>query len=154
MAWGGSRMGSGRKRTQLGVIPGGRRGLADVPAGVVGVAAAFWADNAGKAIEAGTLTDQTLEDWRVLCELAADRAARKAAIDRDGLTCVKVVIDGAGNEVRELRAHPLISALDRANKQFENQLARFSLAPFGKPVPTAAATAKPAANPWASIVGR
>jgi hypothetical protein len=147
-------MGAGRRRKRLEVVTGGRRGVADVPAGVVGVAAAFWADYAGRAVESGTLTDGTLAAWRLLCELEAERVATKALIDGDGRTCVKVVIDGAGNEVRELRAHPLTSSYARLAKQVENLMARFCLAPYGKPVPAAASATKPAANPWASIVGR
>lgn len=162
MPRGGSRVGSGRKPKAGTVQPftpvvhqGGLdvSGLAvppsDLPEGQDG----FWRSYAGLAVEQGTLTAHTVAAFRLLCELDAEKRETKATIDRDGRTYIKVVVDGAGNEHQELKAHPLKSDYAKLAKSVETLMARFKLAPFGKPeLPTR--KTKPAANPWSKVVGK
>lgn len=126
-----------------------RKAPADLPAEQV----EFWATYAGVAIEARTLTAQTVGAFRLLCELDAEKRATKAVIERDGRTYIKCVVDGAGNEHQELKAHPLTSAYRQLAQRVEALMGRFGLAPFGKPVESAKPK-KANANPWARIVGQ
>lgn len=167
MSWGGSRVGAGKKpkgerplrvrgpRPALVPMDGGR---ADDDAPVSSLPPedlpaderAFWQRNAPRAMAQLTLTERTVEAFRMLCELDAERRATKLTIDREGRTFLKVTVDGAGVEHQELKAHPMVGRYDRLSKQVENLMGRFKLAPFGKaelPHKT-----KPAANPWATTV--
>lgn len=93
----------------------------------------FWRRCAGLAIERRTLVAHTVPSFRLLCELEAEKQATKATIDRDGRTYIKVTVDGAGTEHSELKAHPLKADYAKLAKQVETLMARFALAPFGKP---------------------
>jgi phage terminase small subunit len=113
----------------------------------------FWHRYARLAIEARTLTPRTVAAFRLLCELDAEQRATKKTIEHDGRTFVKVTIDGAGQEHQELKAHPLTSAYRQLAQRVEALMARFSLAPFGKPVEGAVAK-KPTFNPWANVASK
>ncbi len=161
MPKGGSRTGSGRKPRTVQFVPevldGGRAG--DVPTrppdDVPEPQRAFWATYAESAIALGTLTPQTVGAFRLLCELEAEKSATLATIDKDGRTYIKCVVDGAGNEHQELKAHPLTGAYRQLAQRVEALMGRFMLAPFGKPAPGAKPkkTAQTVANPWARIAG-
>ena len=159
MTRGGARVGAGRKPKTPKVQPftprtvdGGRVDEVSpvAPFDLPDDQKDFWNANAGKAIEARTLTAQTVASFRLLCELDAEKRATKATIDKDGRTYIKCVVDGAGNEHQELKAHPLTSAYRQLAQRVEAMMARFSLAPFGKPT-TSAKPPKAASNPWARI---
>ena len=162
MPRGGARVGAGQKPKHgkpapfvPGLIDGGRSG--DVserpPDDLPEAHQAFWRTYAGSAIALGTLTPQTVGSFRLLCELESEKAATLKTIDRDGRTYIKCVVDGAGNEHQELKAHPLTSAYRQLAKQVDALMARFMLAPFGKPAPGAKPKkAQGAPNPWARIV--
>lgn len=155
---GGRRVGAGSKPRNVASfvsVDGGRAGDVSptAPDDLPEEHRAFWNAYAQTAIDARTLTAQTVAAFRLLCELDAEKRETKATIDRDGRTYIKVVVDGAGNEHQELKSHPLKADYSKLAKQVEGLMGRFGLAPFGKPV----ASAKPkaaAANPWASIVNR
>jgi hypothetical protein len=100
--------------------------------------------------EVGTLTLQTEAAFRLLCELDAEKRATKATLDHDGRTYIKVTVDGAGQEQQELKAHPLTGSYRQLAQRVEALMARFSLAPFGKPV-AMSGKKKPVANPWLAI---
>jgi hypothetical protein len=112
----------------------------------------FWHNYAARAIEQGTLTLQTVAAFRLLCELDAEKRATKAQIDKDGRTYIKCVVDGAGNEHQELKAHPLKSDYAKLAKDVVSLMARFKLAPFGKAESALPGRKTPAANPWAKVV--
>jgi phage terminase small subunit len=112
----------------------------------------FWHRYAGQAITARTLTERTVAAFRLLCELDAELRVAKVVIEHDGRTYIKVTIDGAGQEHQELKAHPLTGSYRQLAQRVEALLARFGLAPFGKPVESAAK--KATANPWARIVAK
>lgn len=149
--WGGMRVGSGQK--PHGVGPGGddpgvsEEPPADLPEDQQG----FWRTYAPLAIERETLTKHTEASFRLLCEMDAEKRATKATLEKDGRTYIKVICDSSGQEHQELKAHPLTGAYGRLAKHVEALLARFGLAPFGKPVsPT---KPKPKANPFSQVGG-
>lgn len=158
MPRGGARIGAGRKPTpRFAVIDGA---VDDVPVDVsVSLIPPgdmptdqrpYWQMYAPLARERRTLTAATVPAFRLLCELEAERAAVKRTLDTDGRTYVKVTIDGAGQEQQELKAHPLKTDYARLAKQVEVLLARFTLAPFGKPA-TSGVAQTPAAARKAAI---
>jgi hypothetical protein len=138
--------------TNLLAFDGGRSGElgATPPADLPDDQHGFWKLYAPLAIEAGTLTPQTAGSFRLLCELDAEKTATKATIDKDGRTYIKVSVDGAGVEHDELKAHPLTGSYRQLAQRVEALMARFLLAPFGKPL-AGAGKKKPTANPWAAI---
>jgi hypothetical protein len=113
----------------------------------------FWKRYAARAIEARTLTPRTIPAFRLLCELENEKRETKETIERDGRTYLKCFVDSSGQEHQELKAHPLTGSYRQLAQRVEALLARFSLAPFGKPTDGAAAGRKPAANPWARVAG-
>ncbi len=162
MPRGGRRTGSGRKpRTPrqaitgatVVVIDGGRKDEPSTtpPKDLPPEQHAFWRTYAPLAITAGTLTAQTAGSFRLLCELNAEKAATKAVLETDGRTYIKVIVDGAGQEHQELKAHPLTGSYRQLAQRVEALMARFSLAPFGKPIAGAGAKKKQTVSPWMSI---
>ncbi len=170
MPRGGARVGAGRKPKTprkppktgaLVAFDGGRVGgdgetppalSGEPPETLPADEQAFWRAYAPLAIAAGTLTPQTAGSFRLLCELDAEKRATKETMDRDGRTYIKVTVDGAGQEHQELKAHPLTSAYRQLAQRVEALMARFLLAPFGKPV-AGGAKKSTTVNPWASIAG-
>lgn len=147
MPRGGRRQGSGRKSRQPldsevvavfqpTIIEGGKPEMTSVrpPEDLPSNQHDFWRRYAPMAMRARTLAPQTEAAFRLLCEVESELRATKAQIDKDGRTYIKVTVDGAGQEHEELRAHPLTSAYRQLAQRVEMLMARFSLAPFGKPV--------------------
>lgn len=161
MPKGGARIGAGRKPRQAEemastsapfqpVVVRGAKSGSDVvpmqpPDGLTGEALGFWERTASFAQGARTLAPQTLEMFQVLCRLYAEMVATQDTIERDGRTFLKVTVDGAGQEHQELKSHPLMGHYRQLAKQIEVLMARFSLAPLGKPV---AGTKAPRAKDW------
>lgn len=142
MPRGGARIGAGRKpknKPDLTVIDGGAAfsgeasSLLTPPASMPDDQRVFWIEYAPLAIGSRTLTPATVPNFKLLCELEAEKQATKATIDRDGRTYIKCVVDGAGNEHQELKAHPLKADYAKLAKDVDRLMARFMLAPFGKP---------------------
>jgi len=170
MPKGGARVGAGRKpKLRIAkaqdvspfvpaVHPGGKEPDGAVsaipPEDVPAEQREFWHRYAGLAIEKQTLTAHTVAAFRLLCETDAEKRATKATIDRDGRTYIKVTVDGAGQEHRELRAHPLTSAYGRLAKACEALMARFGLAPFGKPEQALPKRKQAHVNPWGQVAGK
>lgn len=148
-------MGSGQKPQPRAFVPldGGRAGeiARTAPADLPAEQRAFWEAHAGAAIEARTLTPQTVSTWRLLCEVDARRAKLLKIIETDGETYVKAWTDSSGQEHQELKKHPLSSEYRGLAKQAEILLGRFGLAPFGKPV-VDSKPRKAVTNPWSAIV--
>jgi hypothetical protein len=176
MPRGGSRVGAGRKPKgppkpsvlrisaaieggraaevgNLVAFDGGRAGElgATPPADLPDDQHGFWRTYAPLAIDAGTLTPQTAGSFRLLCELDAEKAATKATLDKDGRTFIKVVVDGDGlAHGGEVKAHPLTGSYRQLAQRVEALMARFLLAPFGKPI-AGSGKKKPTVSPWAAI---
>ena len=149
--WGGSRVGSGAK-PQVHTIPGTKdEVLATPPEDLPEDEQGFWARYAPLAIEKGTLTVHTVAAFRLLCEMDAEKRKIRQHLDDQGRTFIKVTVDGAGVKHQELKAHPLTGAYGRLAKAVEALMARFGLAPFGKPEPTR--QKQKAANPFQQQVG-
>lgn len=160
MPRGGSRVGSGRKPKE-NVKPfapvvhrgGADAGLAAVPDDLPDDQVDFWRRYASLAVEQGTLTTHTVPSFRLLCEQDAIRQKRALRIADEGETYIKCTIDGSGSEHKEYKAHPLTGPHDRAAKHVEALMARFKLAPFGKPeIPHRKKTTQ--ASPWARVAGK
>lgn len=165
MARGGARVGAGRPSKRTGrptfaVIDGQKTPTSVIESGVSAIPPEdlptdqrdFWHRYAPQAIEARTLTIRTVAAFRLLCELDAEKTATKQVIDRDGRTYVKAFCDSSGQEHQELKAHPLTSAYRQLSQRVEALMARFGLAPLGKPVDSG--PKKAAVNPWAKVVAK
>ena len=163
MPSGGKRVGAGRKpRSSLRAVATRRvpseekpkvadDALRRVPAGLADDQAAIWETYAGPAIEAGTLTSRMVGAFAFMVKLIAQEQAILVQIEADGWTFTKVTIDGAGQEQRELKAHPLCPHYRGIVQRVDAQMKSFAVAPFGKPVdPTQSAQAP--VNPWARVV--
>lgn len=131
---GGARTGSGRKpAARVVALPG----TVVEPADLGDAERTYWRLWAPLARDAGTLTAQTVPAFRLLCESQAVLQRYRATVAQDGDTYVKVTIDGAGQEHRELKAHPLIAKAHGLAYRVEQLFARFGLAPTGRPVQAA-----------------
>lgn len=133
MAWGGARIGAGRKPKQkdpvspFAVFPGRKltdrrepidlSALLESPKDLPPDQQAFWCAHAALAIERKTLTPATVPAFRLLCELQAKKAMVGQMVDKGALGGLRIFLQLA--------------------KQVETLMARFCLAPFGKPVPPA-----------------
>lgn len=91
----------------------------------------FWREYAPLAVERKTLAPATVPAFRLLCELHAKKTLVSGMVDKGALGGLRVFMQLA--------------------KQVEALMARFCLAPFGKP---AVGSEKPKApvNPWAQII--
>lgn len=164
MPRGGARVGAGRparQRPRRGELPkvvpidGGRAGelTATPPTDLPEDQQDFWRRNARLAIDAGTLTLQTEPAFRLLCELDAEKRATKAQIEKDGRTTVGITTDVTSSEQHvQIKAHPLTSSYRQLAQRVEALMARFGLAPLGKPVAGGGGKKKTVLSPWASIV--
>lgn len=151
--WGGSRVGAGRKPTKrkdkpepfrpFAIVPPSQPSPAphaaddcstdqcstDQPSDLPADQRAFWALHAPLAVERGTLTDATVPAFRLLCELEAKKAMVGTMVDKGALGGLRVFL--------------------QLSKQVEGLMARFCLAPFGKPVK--GEKPKVASNPWSDF---
>lgn len=156
MGWGGPRVGAGRKPkpktdrpvSPFAIVHGGRRleealappviddpvdrQLCDPPPSLPLDQQAFWREHAPLAIERRTLTPATVPTFRLLCELHAKKVMVGGMVDKGALGGLRVFMQLA--------------------KQVESLMARFCLAPFGKPAKPE--KPKAAANPWASLAAK
>lgn len=130
----------------------GEADLVVPPADLPADQAVFWHAHAPQAVEAQTLVARTVGAMRLLCELEAAKQKVSAKLDEDGLTYIKAWTDSSGQEHEELKAHPLTSHYRQLAQRVEAMMARFGIAPLGKPVLAGKPKSK-AANPWA-VVGQ
>jgi hypothetical protein len=162
MPRGGARVGAGRKpraprepqKPNVVSIDGGRAGelSATPPLDLPEDEQPFWRAYAPLAIELGTLTRQTEPAFRLLCELDAEKRATKATIEKDGRTTMGITVDVTSSEQHiQIKAHPLTSSYRQLAQRVETLMARFGLAPFGKPV-AGPGKKKTVVSPWAQIV--
>jgi hypothetical protein len=168
MPRGGARVGAGRKpkaekgRRSSAVAAGSPPNIVSIEGGRAGELSKappanlpedqqdFWRTYAPLAIDAGTLTKQTEASFRLLCELDAEKRATKETLDRDGRTFIRVTVDGAGQEHQELKAHPLTGSYRQLAQRVETLMARFLLAPFGKPL-EGKKKGSATSSPWMAI---
>jgi len=141
--WGGRRTGAGTKpkpkpfeivrpQTASASEEGPEDDLSSPPADLPEDQQTFWRDYAPLALERKTLTVATVPAFRLLCELHAKKAMVSGMVDKGAIGGLRVFMQLA--------------------KQVESLMARFCLAPFGKP----AVSEKPkvAVNPWAQVIGK
>jgi len=161
MARGGARVGAGRKprAARRNVVAfDGRKSPDDAallvpPSFLSEDERAIWVIWAPLAVELKTLTAHHVPAFALLCRLQAEMNATERIIAQDGRTQMRVTIDGAGQEHQELKAHPLKTDYRQLAQRVESILARFCLAPFGKPGAGGGQVAAKA-NPWSGIGAR
>jgi hypothetical protein len=119
-----------------------------VPQGLPATVEAVWLELAPHARHAGTLVASTAVAFRRLCEAVVTHQRMQAQIERDGLTYLKVTIDGAGQEHQEIKAHPLISRAETLDNKIRAWFKDFAINPFGKPLAEAIPTP---ADPFAEF---
>jgi len=161
MPRGGARVGAGRKprASRRNVVTfEGRKSSDDgallvPPAFLSDEERSLWGAWAPLAVELKTLTSHHVPAFALLCRLQAEMNATERTIAADGRTQVRVTIDGAGQEHQELKAHPLKTDYRQLAQRVESLLARFCLAPFGKPGASGGKAAGKA-NPWSGIGAR
>lgn len=147
MPKGGIRVGAGRK-PKLRMVPTPSSSM-PAPADLGPTEAGYWRHWAPLAHDAGTLTPQTAPAFRLLCELQVLAQRYWAKVAEDGETFFKVTVDGSGQEQRELKAHPLIAKAAGLAYRVEQLLARFGLAPNGRPIATP--TSAQSVSKWAAF---
>jgi len=154
MPRGGARLGAGRKPStdgtpSLQVIGGG---VSDPEVSVIApsdlglVEREFWQAYAVDAMVAGTLTPRTISTFRFLCEVQArkQRAVQllekaEALTDQDGKSYLDALV----------KLHRVYMGLAMRT---ESLMARFGLAPAGKPIEGARKRNTPP-NPWERVAG-
>lgn len=104
----------------------------DAPVDLSSAELAIWNDLAPHATAAKTLVPQTIGAFRDLCEAIVLKREMIAQVKLDGMTYLKVSVDGAGVEHNEIKAHPLISQHRGMMQRVEAGRARFKLSPIGK----------------------
>lgn len=130
--WGGSRVGAGRKPEPLELVTDETSEADDLalpPSDLTPEQQEFWRAYAPLAIERQTLTIATVPAFRLLCELHAKKTMVGGMVDKGALGGLRVFMQLA--------------------KQVESLMARFCLAPFGKPAKTE--KPKPPKNPWSQL---
>ena len=137
--WGGRRVGAGPKPAArpLTVVHTDQfkqtdTDLAIPPVDIAVEQQAFWRDYAPLAIERLTLTESTVPAFRLLCELHAKKVVVGTMVDKGALGGLRVFLQLA--------------------KQVETLMARFCLAPFGKPAKSE--KPKKVENPWGAFGNR
>lgn len=142
--WGGARVGAGKKpRSRPFSIVGGKdeqkpptppqgpQDLSVPPDDLPAAQQQFWRECAPLAIERLTLTDATVPAFRLLCELHAKKVLVGTMVDKGALGGMRIFL--------------------QLSKHVETLMARFCLAPFGKPLKTEEELAVPVDNPWKVI---
>lgn len=146
--WGGPRVGAGRKPqakppvSPFAMLRGGQQlenaltlpdpALCEPPADLPSDQQAFWRVHAPLAVERKTLTKATVPAFKLLCELYAKKVMVGQMVDKGALGGLRIFL--------------------QLCKQVEALMARFCLAPFGKP----ATSEKPKVteNPWSQVAGK
>jgi len=138
MGWGGARVGAGKKpqpkppKSPFAVFSGQKdaptEGV-DMPKDLPADQQEFWRTNAPLAVERRTLTPATVPAFRLLCELHAKKVLVGVKVDE--------------GELGGLRIYAQLA------KQVEGLMARFCLAPFGKP--TDGGKKKTTSNPFGQV---
>jgi hypothetical protein len=139
--WGGARVGAGKKpkAKTFAVLQGDFTQGSDVsgdllvpPRDLPKEQHDFWRTHAPLAIERNTLTIATTPAFRLLCELDAKKTLVGKMVDKGALGGLRVFM--------------------QLSKQVEGLMARFCLAPFGKPVKSE--KPKKAENPFMVALGK
>lgn len=135
---GGLRPGSGRKPEDA-VPMDGPLPVVPMPDDLTSAERAVWMLEEREALQNRTLVPATAAAFRELCQQIVFRDTLKAQIDKDGLTYLKVTVDGSGQEHTELKKHPLLSEYRGTCRDIAAARTAFRLRPIGKPMPVAQA---------------
>jgi hypothetical protein len=129
---GGARPGSGPKGRED--VPAEPLPVLPPPGGLREAERRVWEELAPLAAVARTLTPETAGALVDLCHLITMRDRVQRAVETEGLTYEKITIDGAGQEHRERKRHPLLGEWRALTQRIEAGRVRFRLAPMGKPL--------------------
>lgn len=155
---GGTRVGAGRPRKSdkqrwLGGDAGKRSHtekpqlhpveLISAPEGLSEDEIAVWNTEAPFACQARTLTKATVGAFVEFCEAVVMARSLKKRILDEGLTYLKVTVDGAGQEHREQKRHSLLPELRGWAQTVRTKRAEFKLSPMGKPIEEAVVVEDP-----------
>lgn len=133
-------IGSGGTRPGAGKKPSGEIDWStppepvEMPGYLTEEAQVVWQSNAPHALEARTLVPATAESFAEFCETVVRARTLWKRIEKDGLTFLKVSVDGAGVEHQEPKKHPLLAEHRGLMVRIETGRQRFKLAPIGKPI--------------------
>ena len=109
------------------------------PKGLPAGQAAVWDALAPQAIAQRTLTEATAFAFVELCEAIVMKRDMARILEADGVTTValktRMEQDGSGDQIGEVKAHPLIAKWTALLVRVEAGLTRFRLAPMGKEMP-------------------
>jgi hypothetical protein len=122
--------------------------ILEAPAELEPAVAAVWTALAPHAATARTLTIGTAAAFRDLCEAIVLRRNMLTQIAADGLTLGRRIVDDAGVEYLERRAHPLLNQQRAMLQRIEAGMVRYGLLPIGKPLSDPAPAE---ADPWAEF---
>jgi hypothetical protein len=125
----GSRRQRGAKPVEVPPIT-----LIPAPSDLTEAQLAVWNELAPQACAERTLVASTIRAFRDLCEAIVLKQSMAAAIEANGLTYLKVTIDGAGQEHTEQKANPLLSQHRGMMQRVETGMLRFRLSPMGKEI--------------------
>ena len=125
----GSRTRNKSKSGQSGPTP-----FLDAPEGANEATKGVWNELMPLACRARTLTDVTAPGFLELCRAVVRLRQMDARLEEEGLTQIKITIDGAGQEHQEVKAHPLVSQHRSMMQRVEAGYTRFCLTALGKPV--------------------
>lgn len=126
--------GSGKPPADKPAAPAKPPALIVAPADLPEAETAIWNELAPHACVLRTLTTQTVQAFRDLCEAVVLKRKMHAQIEKDGLTYIAVTVDGSGQEREALKAHPLLAQHRGLMQRVEQMMLRFRLSPMGKEI--------------------
>ena len=104
-------------------------GAPDIPPGLIGEALAEWGRITGELAETGALSRVDRVVLARYCDLWARSEAINIWLRVEPLTYEKVTIDGAGQELREVRKHPLLVEARLLDQVVKAYVVEFGLTP-------------------------
>lgn len=111
----------------------------EIPEELTPIERVFWERWAPLAKANGTLIDDTVPGFIMLCQTAADVRVCRAEIYGRGIVSVRTAMQDTGNDdeamevvTAELKRHPLWPDLRGLRQQLRDLLARYGLASMGK----------------------
>lgn len=139
---GGARPGSGAKPRQEVALDGPLPEV-PLPAEATDAEARWWGRLAPLALRQRTLVPETAARFHLLIRQVVLGEAMEQQIAAEGLSYEAVTVDGAGQERRSVKAHPMLKELRPLMQRIEAGMTAFRLAPLGKPFATVTEAEKP-----------
>jgi phage terminase small subunit len=106
--------------------------LIPAPAFLTDEQRAVWNVEAPHAVEQRTLTPATVAEFADFCKAVVIERKLLETIEKQGWTIHTSKVDATGNEISELKKHPLVSDHRQWLQRVEQKRIRFRLSPMGK----------------------